>query len=193
MGSDENSDEKYFLTNPDREFLKGDRQLTEGSAQNARTRIRTRLLCALEDIEMLSTYGGVWKQSQFTEGMRSEPDDKVYRGLTHTVNLIYLLAATSAIDVERVFEDGIQRAHPFARDIDVSIELDHPPAYSPIDVKKKLASGELPTAWEVGMMHLLGDDEMGIKYGEDTTTMGELARKFAESRDIEGGDYIHTF
>lgn len=178
-------DERHFLTRGDDvPFLLGEKDLTEGSAQNARSRIRTRLRCALQDMEFLADHQSGWKSRMFVKGMSDDDEDEIYNGIISAIGLMYSLVIKSDKDAEEVFEAGIRKAEgPLTRDVNVDIDIEHHDMYDFDSVRSKIEGGELPSAWEIGVAAMNGDIDQRIRFGEDTRPMREWVQVFAEDRD----------
>lgn len=185
MSESKDNDERFFLTDDDRALLRGEKNITEGSARNARKRIRTRFKCALEDFELLSYRTANWRHDRLVQGMSTEDDD-LYRQIVLSIGLLFRLAAQSEIDEERIFTEGVRSgAGLFVKDVNVDIEIDYAPEYNFDRIRSTVESGEIPAAWEIGMLVRHGDDNVEVKFGEEEKPIIEFIREMGKKREID--------
>lgn len=186
MDHDCHNDGRHFLQTADREYLYGQRNLTEKSASNTRTRIRERLRCALSDIDVLSRAPKRWNIGHMARGMDPEDNSEIYRGVVSSVSLAYSMADASDVDVEAVFAEGIRRSNPLANDVDVSINVEHQRPFDPEQVKEKIESGELPSPWEIGMLYWTDNEDILQKeatFGQETKSVETWIREFVRESE----------
>jgi hypothetical protein len=196
MDHDCHDDGRHFITEKDRLFLYGNRDMTEGAISNTRTRIRERIRCALDDLTVLARAPEAWNLNHFTRGMGSNQDDERYRGIVHTLSLMYNMADSSETDTERVFEEAIREATFGVADVDVSIDVDYPPKYDRERILEKLERGDVPDPWEIGMLYYQGHTDVleeNLQVGEETYNVGDLLKEQAPKRlsDIDRIEWRH--
>lgn len=185
MGQSTNDNERHFLTDHDHKFLKGRKNLTERSEQQVRARVRTRFRCALEDLKLLSQSTLDWNHKHFAKGMGPEDDNELYRQVTAMVGLAFALAERSPVSAEQLFEDGIANAGHLIKNVEVSIDIDTIDLYNPREIAEKVESGQLPTAWEAGMLLLHDDHRATVEFGGDEWELDQLIAEMADNQDLD--------
>lgn len=180
---------RHFLTEDDRKFLYGAKDISKKSESNTRTRIRERLRCAIDDIYVLSDAPKKWNINKMVRGMEPEENNPTYRDAISLISLAYSMAESSDTTVNRFFTDGIWQANQRAKEIDVEIDVEHRRPFDPNTVKEKVERGKLPSPWEIGMLYHTETAHMEVTYGEDTKPIVDLIQEMAQGRD---SDYLYS-
>lgn len=190
--------ERYVLTQDDVKYLRGEKNLTNGSAENARHRIRTRAKCALEDLRFLSHCKVDWNPRQLVVGMGpdgdgDQADDERYLQLTSILGLMVTLGRLANIDEQRVIEDGVlSGANSSVKGVDVQLVYDYHDEYNWEDVKSQVENGEMPSPTDIGMLFYFGHDEREVTFGEETRPIREFLHAFAQERGLDH-EIVHVF
>jgi hypothetical protein len=193
------------LVKKDRQYIEGELSQSEGTEATRRSRIRDRIKEGLHDFSKIRRNESKIGISPLADDLR-EPDDSsedkpyndvavdndLYINVVDTAAFIYRLVHSADRDEDEFFEEAIQRARPFANEVDVTIKVEEPEVYNPHRIKEKIESNELPTKWETAMLFYHDDLDMEATFGEETKTLREWIPEFFERRDIDE-DYFRVF
>ena len=161
------------LSPADREFLRGDRDLSSVQAErNARARIRGRVYDALLDFEVLVEQLED-RDRELVFGKRASDADgtEAFDGFVATLAFLYRGLAETDLAFDTVLREGVNRAEA-ANDRAATVDYDvtfH--ALDPDHLREKVTAGES-----------LSLPEIAFLYGSDDVTKDELADLLGESR-----------
>lgn len=171
--SEPSSRGRGMLSPADREFLRGDRDLSSVQAErNARTRIRTRIYDALRDFEVLVEHLDE-RDSDLVFGKRASDGDgtEAFDAFVSTVAFLYRGLDHTDLDFETVLREGINLAE--APD-DRAATVDFDVTYHALDadhLREKVEAGKSLSLTEIAYL-----------YESDDVPPDELADLFGESR-----------
>ena len=176
---DASNRERGVLSAADREYLRGERDLSSVQAErNARARIRNRVYDALLDFEVLVEHLPERDLDLVFEKRTAEGDGtEAFDALVSTVAFLYRGLGRTDLGFETVLREGVNLAEA-ADDRGATVSLDV--TYHALDadhLRQKLADDESLSLTEIAYL-----------YESDDVTPDELAGFFGESRAAELDD-----
>jgi len=168
------------LTDADRAFLRGDRELSSVQAErNARARMRTRVYDALLDFEVLVEHLDS-RDVELVFGKRADEADgaEAFDAFASTVAFLYRGLEHTDLDFETVLREGVNLAEA-SEDRGATVDFDV--TYHALDadhLREKLDAGESLSLTEIAYL-----------YESDDVGPDELAELVGESRaaDVDDG------
>jgi len=170
---DSDERDRGVLTEADRAFLRGDRELSSVQAErNARARIRDRVYAALLDFEVLVEHLED-RDAELVFGKRASESDgtEAFDAFVSTLAFLYRGLDETDLDFETVLREGVNLAEA---DNDRAATVDYDVTFHALDadhLREKVAAGES-----------LSLPEIAFLYESDDVTRDELADLLGESR-----------
>jgi hypothetical protein len=198
---DDDTRDRGILTKADRKYLRGERDLTKGSASNRRMKIRNRVMNALADFELLTHNLAPGDRKQLfeidpdsireehaSEGVTVKKEERGIGFLENIVMFVYMVCRDWGLDFEALIERAVRKAETSIwlkgqfnqRDdvhtVQVTVDLKQNPDIDIENAMKRFESGEELTLEEIGALvreNMVDDEDLAELVRVDLPQMKE--------------------